>query len=105
MKACKMPLGLHDWTRLKYGGNEQHRLPGPNPEGRRGFGFHLMRLAVLRNCSSCPGQSRWAILSNLNCRMTPAFGMMIGYRMPDRLYPLLLSWRGQGMSREERTSS
>jgi hypothetical protein len=25
--------------------------------------------------------------------------------MPDRLHPLLLSWRGQGMSREERTSS
>jgi hypothetical protein len=37
--------------------------------------------------------------------MEPALEMPLGCRMPHRLHRPLLSWRGQGMPREERASS
>ena len=101
MKACKMPCGIRIGMRRQGGGSASAA------EFRRQMRFRIS--SDVFGCFETLLFLPWAVTvgdwSSPKCRMEPAFGMMIGYRMPDRLYPPLLSWRGQVMPREERALS
>ena len=82
-------------------------MSAPAAEPRRQVRFCLSSNAFGRFTTLffVPRAIEVGILSSLTCRMAPAFGMPLQNRKPDCLHPLLLSWAGQVMPREERASS